>query len=359
MPVNDGKALYYPYIYIQNENWLKASLFYWDEISRIVPAGFLTKDSDNVKRVIEAGILFSDYPQEHHKEIAKSLFSEKLIPIAKRYESAGKPLKEFLSQELRGNYVPAQLIDLRKIEHHLAQELVDFGLADHSQEHEGFLNVDQNLGGCYMTCLASAMSEQRLDVYSDSPGYTVLGEYLANGNLDSATSLDPVSYLLSLDIGFPSLSILKHIDIFDIIQFHRNHADKRREFRVAIENFRSKLIGLTNLSERDLKYALAEERERIQSSIKVYQFTASEVLNIPVYAFVKNSLKILLLAGIEVAFNGISEPNFISMLGYIFGAEAINFSADKVPFLPNGPHTDVARYLLPVNKQFKRYYPTY
>ena len=355
MNASDGKALYYPYIYIQNLNWLKASLFYWDEISRIIPAGFLTEDSDDIKRVIDAGILFPAYPQEHHKEIAKTLFSEKLIPIAKRYESAGKPLKEFLSQELRGNYIPAQLIDLRKIEHHLAQELVDFGLADHSQEHEGFLNIDQNLGGCYMTCLASAMSEQRLNVYSDSPGYTVLGEYLANGRLDSATSLDPVSYILSLDIGLPSLSALRRIDISNIIQFHQDYSVERKEFRMAIENFRKRLIDLTNLSEKDLKYALSEERDRIQSSIKAYQFITSDVLGIPVYSFVKNSLKILLLAGIEWVFNGVSEPNFTSTLVYIFGSEAINFSADKVPFLPNGPHTDVARYLLPMNKKFKSY----
>ena len=37
MKNNNFAALYYPFIDIQNEKWLKTALLYWDEIRTIVP----------------------------------------------------------------------------------------------------------------------------------------------------------------------------------------------------------------------------------------------------------------------------------------------------------------------------------
>jgi hypothetical protein len=42
-----GRALYYPYFRVQDVNWLKAALLYWDEISCIVPENY-TATGDNL-----------------------------------------------------------------------------------------------------------------------------------------------------------------------------------------------------------------------------------------------------------------------------------------------------------------------
>ncbi|MDA0267052.1 MAG: hypothetical protein O2890_07135 [Cyanobacteria bacterium] len=354
MSASDGKALYYPYIHIQNLNWLKASLFYWDEISRIIPSGYLPKDNSDVKKVIDAGILFPAYPQEHHKDIAKALFMEKLLPLIKRYEEVGEPLGIGLNSRNKGKYVPSSLIDLRKFHHDVSQKLLELGLAQYSEEREGFLAVDQHLGGFYMTCLASAISEQRMNVYSDSPGYTVTGEFLENGRLDAATSLDPVSVSLSLNVGLPSLKALSEIEIDKIIAFHKEYSEERLLFRSAIEDIRGKLIGLTNVSSDDLSFCLVEEKNRIQKSIQAYQLRAAKIFGIPISGFAKISLKILLLTELESVFDGIEDADFEQLFSYVLGSEAISLTMEKQWFHPTSNSSQIARYMLPVRERFRQ-----
>ena len=42
--MSSGVSLYYPYIHILNEGWLKRSLLYWDQVRRIVPDGVRPDD---------------------------------------------------------------------------------------------------------------------------------------------------------------------------------------------------------------------------------------------------------------------------------------------------------------------------
>jgi hypothetical protein len=36
-------ALYYPYIHIRDDNWLKAAALYWPRIARLAPPAILTR----------------------------------------------------------------------------------------------------------------------------------------------------------------------------------------------------------------------------------------------------------------------------------------------------------------------------
>ena len=49
-----GKALYFPYIHFQNEDWLKYTLLYWDGVKRIVPRSYYPEDSEAVKILVDA-----------------------------------------------------------------------------------------------------------------------------------------------------------------------------------------------------------------------------------------------------------------------------------------------------------------
>jgi hypothetical protein len=46
--IKDTDGLYYPYIHVRDEAWLKATLLYFPHILRMVPPGFETRDSDFV-----------------------------------------------------------------------------------------------------------------------------------------------------------------------------------------------------------------------------------------------------------------------------------------------------------------------
>src|SRR3712207_3136444 len=51
-------ALYYPFIHIKDDDWLKVAALYWDRVGRIVPAGFKTHDSHVAAKLAADGFLF-------------------------------------------------------------------------------------------------------------------------------------------------------------------------------------------------------------------------------------------------------------------------------------------------------------
>ncbi|KOX06657.1 hypothetical protein ADK66_22280 [Micromonospora sp. NRRL B-16802] len=50
-------ALYYPYIHIRDEQWLKTAALYWPSIYRLVPDGYFRSDGRTSAAFCDAGIL--------------------------------------------------------------------------------------------------------------------------------------------------------------------------------------------------------------------------------------------------------------------------------------------------------------
>jgi hypothetical protein len=48
-----GSVLYFPSIEFSDENWVKASLLYWDKIYRITPRDYLPNDNETVLEAID------------------------------------------------------------------------------------------------------------------------------------------------------------------------------------------------------------------------------------------------------------------------------------------------------------------
>jgi hypothetical protein len=55
---NYGRALYYPYIEIRDDRWIKLAALYYDGLSRIVPHGVQPEDSETVRRSMKNRIFF-------------------------------------------------------------------------------------------------------------------------------------------------------------------------------------------------------------------------------------------------------------------------------------------------------------
>ena len=68
-----GKALYYPYIQIQDSNWLKLSLLYFDGIRRIIPSYISPQDSPAIRRVVDEGLLEATTPEAYRDAAGKNL----------------------------------------------------------------------------------------------------------------------------------------------------------------------------------------------------------------------------------------------------------------------------------------------
>ena len=52
-------ALYFPYVHIRDENWLKTVALYWPSVSRLVPDGYVMRDSPTARALAAAGAPFS------------------------------------------------------------------------------------------------------------------------------------------------------------------------------------------------------------------------------------------------------------------------------------------------------------
>ena len=51
--LRERPALYYPYIHIRSEHWLKATLLYAPTVTRIVPDGYVPEDAPKISRYAE------------------------------------------------------------------------------------------------------------------------------------------------------------------------------------------------------------------------------------------------------------------------------------------------------------------
>src|SRR5688572_25100741 len=63
-------ALYYPYIHIRDESWLKAAMLYWPGIGRFRPRDYPTHDGRATAIFKERGWLHDLEPGPHTRRVA-------------------------------------------------------------------------------------------------------------------------------------------------------------------------------------------------------------------------------------------------------------------------------------------------
>lgn len=145
MPTFHG--LYYPYIHFRDDGWLKGAALYWDEMSRIVPAGTSLHDSDDVRRLSDAGFVHDKTPQDGARKIAESF--RRLLhlhgeTLQQRFDIASMPEAE-----------RAEIFD-EKMDWELVKDLDQFKLI--KRRRDRWIGMHPTLANVYMTALAEAMA---------------------------------------------------------------------------------------------------------------------------------------------------------------------------------------------------------
>ena len=57
-------GLYFPFVHIRDDEWLKAAALYWPSVRRLVPAGYSTHDSPTAQTFLQAQVLMDEDPWE-------------------------------------------------------------------------------------------------------------------------------------------------------------------------------------------------------------------------------------------------------------------------------------------------------
>jgi hypothetical protein len=263
----DGKtALYYPHVHFRSQEWLRASLLYYDHLSRIIPpdvvvdsheyyAEFLKNPSpllNDVQALVAGGFLVEDRPAPFIGEVADEFFD-----FAMEHLQDAKQRASLIPQ--LANRKSFYTIHPAKIDSNLAQILVHLQLA-HKKQGDPYsdLDIEPVTGGLYMLFLASRMAGIR-NLVSDSSVY----QALLYQPLPDATASQPSrgSREFRLATAVLKTAVPTRMEKVPIEKLLRVHSDLSRQRT----RFQDKIAALA----RDLENVDGEEAA--QATIDVHQ----------------------------------------------------------------------------------------
>jgi len=239
-----GHALYYPYIHLTDEIWLKHAFLFWDKISRIVPPSFSPEDNEDIRQIREQTNFLEDYyPDKRVIRNTFSSFSEILEEYIKYGDHEGKKDYSHLRRETLQN---GSYIHIEKMDSELIEKLSKLGLAiPGDNEWTGWIKIDNMVGQSYMTYLAKSISsEKSIPMVTDTEEfYSSQGVY-QEGRYENRFK-EELGYLL-MDMVVPKE--INNITIEQLIKLRTKYNDQRMAFFDEINKISTTLPSIDNQS---------------------------------------------------------------------------------------------------------------
>jgi len=314
---NYGIALYYPFINVQDINWLKSALLYWDHIRCITPSTDYFKD--DIKYLSDEGLIIATDPKDYRIE-ASGRFLKKLQKYCNNQGALDAKVRNYIEErfpELKD--VP---IHNEKLEEKLFQEMGHKVLLGHVVNGVSrFYHARPYISILYLMTLASEMSKKiRVPMLTDILGLSGLGQYILWSNDIIPQETDQNEILVQMDMEFPSSQDLLRLSFDDICIFREKRSEERRRFRRAIEEIRiqaqsiddpNALADLLNDHKRQVQQAINDHKRTLRD-IGIKNFTSSIKASWPslfgisigqIAGGLSGILSAIGLAGISIAFN--------------------------------------------------------
>ncbi|MCK4815706.1 hypothetical protein KA005_08050 [bacterium] len=244
-------ALYYPFIEIPDESWLKTAVLYWDTISTIVPESIKPYQSRTSQILSQEGILKATFVNPDLPDL--EIVAEKVIGYLNSPEGQFFLLNIENSNNSRinvekftSNY-ESDFIHNRKFQNGLLHELRHYGLTGKIDGE--WIKVPSPFAHYYMTILATHLSFVK--------GRALLTDKIHAENLAIKSTLN-IPYMSShfsrripgkLSEGilasfiFRTISINKETSIKKIIKFRNKNSVELSRFRAAIRSIVESLEG--------------------------------------------------------------------------------------------------------------------
>lgn len=219
-----GEALYYPSIEFTDIRWLKRAIYLYDKIHRIVPGGYVPRDSDFVLKLIDAGIVNNLTPSKPSMKKTAAKF-KKVIE--------NDPLK------------PAGLVGSAEYEYaRLHPEKVDVKFRSVISElstkvdGNGFYNLSAELVNGYMLYLAREISrENRLDQITDfSDMFPIMEYFTAQGKIDDVFSGEYGAGCIALTLPYMIPNGIDDLEHSKLIGIRESLLESRIKFREEVSS---------------------------------------------------------------------------------------------------------------------------
>lgn len=256
------KSLYYPWIDITDDSWIKNAALYWHEIQTIVPRSIETPYSlDSAKALQDAGILSPLRVDPDMRDI------ENLLPDVIRYLESEEGLqllsradRDFVSlhpEKMSRSFRRLAQLHPAKMPYMLEHMLLELEIA--RPGHGDFMDVDSQFAEFYMTLLATKLSEINgaglitsstlphnlsLKVKADAAMPSIVGsrdEEIMMRRYQRDMMPKEVAQGLLVELMMEKISVSPDTPIDKIIQYREKHAAELGRFRSIVGELTSTL----------------------------------------------------------------------------------------------------------------------
>ncbi|MDR3093163.1 MAG: hypothetical protein LBU62_00785 [Bacteroidales bacterium] len=364
-----SNALYYPSIDIQNANWLKTAVLFWDSISTIVPEsirepyqgydtqyladiGFLhpivVNPENRSVMAIEDDILELMFSPEFYQAIC----TPRQNGYSRIYESKmSYGVKENLKKIL-GNRIYAD-----KLSWELREQLHEFG---HRFNAEGVYHLDSEFAYMYMVALANKLCEDHsLGMVTDEIPCFDIGNTVRFGNQTGIVPEDrfrnrrPREHQfeqgLLLNFIISGLSISPDAELSDVVSF-KDHHDAE------LGRFRTQLAKLTQgfSADKPIDVLQTEIGDLYRNEfVPAFEDLKAALKGVRIKWLADNFLKVSMMSAgataVPMALLGMPvEQAIFAGAGVSVISSAISYSVDKKKALRENPYS----YLLSIKQEW-------
>jgi hypothetical protein len=266
------RCLYYPFIHVRDEAWLKLSALYWDDMTRIVPKSYTPRDTRDVRALEDAGVLKRIDPAKYEEpvgELFRLLLERHAHKLAARYDVSqrdGWPENRERFGLTTGRTSPSSLAFIHgsKLEPALTEQLLKRKLALPSRDRR-WLGMHPAIVRAYMIALAAEIANRRgLQPVSDNVTHLsgvasctvddLARSLFGDLNLSKKRALRGAGVgvgVKALDVteervAFVTLRAvlperLDAVPVKRILELRHEHADARHAFHSYVEDVREQL----------------------------------------------------------------------------------------------------------------------
>lgn len=364
-----SNALYYPTIDIEDTNWLKTAILFWDSISTIVPESLNHPyKQPDTQYLADIGLLRPLYVNSNDRsvvgieeDILDLLFSPEFIQVicssqAHRYDGIwGDKMSYRVRRHLRdfsdsGIYSEKMSWRIRKEIRHFSRHL----------DNQEIYYFDREFAYIYMIALANRLCEDHSlgMVTNDVPCFNI-GNTVRLGNQttirpeDRFRSRRPRDHQLEqgllLNFIISGLSISPDTTLADIVSFKNHHRDELGRFRTQLTKLTQNLDGDKPIDVMQQEISDLYSNEFIPAFNDFKAALASSRIKWFTETFLKVSLLSASATGVPMALLGMPvEQAIFAGMGVSVIASAVSYSIDKKHFLRENPYS----YLLSINREW-------
>ena len=242
-------ALYYPWIEIQDEQWLRTACLYWDRLHTIVPASIRRPYQNPAsKELLDAGVLEPLRVESGLAEIEQ--LASDVVTYLESQEAGELLLGRAPGQRasLHIDKLPRSVQRLVRIHPEKLPYELRHVLESSQKSRDAWLKVEPEFAAFYMTLLATRLAEQRAlglltssfaadrlanSVRSGTRSWSAAMQGLTRSRLRSPASRELIEGIV-VDLVLGGFSIGPDVPLKKVLAFRRRHSDELGRLRTKI-----------------------------------------------------------------------------------------------------------------------------